>query len=254
MTTIEDVGLSGPLDGECGLFVVLEGAMDIVVRKAAGEVVRHASAGYAAFLSGDSRRSIVRMAGRARVAAVHVPPEWFARLSVQATVGDTKPIPRDETIKGLVSAMCDEIARDASTGRLYAESLSTALLSYALKNVSPRESAARGALSDAQCRCLRTYIRERLAEDLSLYELAHAVGLGARHFSRLFRSSFGTSPHQYVIHERLKEAARLLERGDRGVSDIAISVGFANQSHFTVAFRRGYGVTPRRWKGLGVRG
>jgi AraC-like DNA-binding protein len=241
---------SGPLDGEQGLLIVVEGSLEIVVRKGGTEVVRHAGAGYVSFLSGNERRPVVRMSGDAKLAAVHLPKEWFSRLALDAaldTFGLTRPLSGDEVVPKILSAMFDEIARGVPSGRLFAESLSTALLSYVLRHVAPSEVSRRGALSDAQCRRLRSLIHERLGDDLRLDDLARAVGLCSRHFTRLFRRAFGTTPHQYVLGQRLSEATRLLERGQHGLADVALQSGFANQSHFTAAFRKAYGMTPGRY-------
>jgi AraC-like DNA-binding protein len=229
---------------------VLDGRLEITVRKGRRDVVRHAGPGYASFLSGSERRTVVRMAGRARAVAVHMPREWFERLSFDgppSTFGRTRPLVNDHTVQRLVQAMCDEITRSAPTGRLYAESLSTALLSYVLSYVAPSAEAVRGALSERECRQIRNLVRERLQDELSIEELSRTVGVGPRHFTRLFRAAFDTTPHQYVLRERLNEGARLLERGGHDVAYVALNVGFATQSHFTSAFRKAYGVTPGRY-------
>ncbi len=89
--------------------------------------------------------------------------------------------------------MRDEVARGAVTGRLYAESLSVALLSYALDQVPFAPDVARGCLRDAEQRKLRRYILDHLAEDLSLCDLAALVGRQPRRFSTLFRQTFGAT-------------------------------------------------------------
>ena len=58
----------------------------------------------------------------------------------------------------------------------------------------------------------------------------------------------GVTPHQYVMRERVGEAKRLLAKGHMSVAEVALTVGFASQSHFTDLFRRAVGTTPKRYQ------
>nr|WP_231585133.1 helix-turn-helix transcriptional regulator [Burkholderia sp. 9120] len=68
------------------------------------------------------------------------------------------------------------------------------------------------------------------------------------HFARVFRHETGETPHQFVARLRPEEAARLLRATDQTVLQIALTVGFENASHFSVQFKRGYGVTPLAYR------
>jgi len=105
----------------------------------------------------------------------------------------------------------------------------------------------RGGLSDEQCRRIRSYIRDRLQQELSLIELSSLVGLRPRQFSTLFRRAFGTTAHRYIVTQRVSEAARMLRSGEDNLAAIALRIGFCSQSHFTAAFRNAFGVTPGRY-------
>lgn len=250
MGSFEGVGEAGPVDGEAGLLVILEGQVDCVLREKKREIRHQARAGSMSFLSGEDRRTLVRMRGRAEAVAIHLPEPWFHRLlldGVPVGFGRTPPLAADETVTSLARTMCREVARGAPTGRLYSESLSVALLSYALDRITPSRLAVRGSLSDLQRRRLEKYIAECLHEDLTLSELAALVGLGARHFSTLFRRAFGTTPHRYVMKRRLAEGARRLAQDRCDIADIALGLGFCSQSHFAAAFRQAYGDTPRQY-------
>jgi AraC family transcriptional regulator len=190
------------------------------------------------------------MNGSARAVAVRFPQAWFERYSLDGPpkgFGRNAPLHRDETVRTLARLMCEEVGRGGANGRLYSESLSMALFSYVMERVPAAPARASGALSDGQRRNLQHYVANSLHEDLSLSDLSARVGLGARHFSKLFQQAFGTTPHQYVLQARLAEGARLLSDGKHAIAAIAFHVGFSSQSHFTAAFRRVYGVTPRRY-------
>jgi AraC-like DNA-binding protein len=232
------------------MLVIMNGQVDIVLREDEREINLIGAPGTAYLLAGDRPLNLVRITGLAEAAAVQIPLEWFGRVSLSGappTFALTEPLFRDQTVLGLVKAMCNEVARGSMTGRLYAESLSMALLCYIIERIPYSSMRFCGRFSDSQCRRLQKYIQEYLCEDLSLYNLADIVNLSPRHFSTRFREAFGVSPHQYVLRNRLAEAARLLESGSEDIANIALRLGFCSQSHFTSAFRRFYGMTPGRY-------
>jgi AraC-like DNA-binding protein len=242
---------TGALAGECGILVITEGKLDVASRRGGREVRREVRAGCTFLVSGNDPATCVRVSGDAEAVAVHLPPEWLARLCLDAMppgFARSRRITNDPTVPSLVRAMMDEIARGAPTGRLYAESLSLALLSYVVHQSAPRSvGRARGHLSEAECHRLRTYVLDRLGDDLSVTDLAMHVGRRARHFSTLFRRAFGVPPHRYVLRQRLDQGARLLAGGDLDVAGVAFRLGFCSQSHFAAAFQRAFGVSPGRY-------
>jgi AraC family transcriptional regulator len=254
--SFEGSGESGPVDGECGLLAILDGGIEMVVRRKGHEVRVPAPPGTTFLVTGQDRPNVVRMTGTADAVAVRFPREWFERLAlhgVPAGFGQTKTLSRDVTVSSLVRAMRDEVARGAPTGRLYADSLSLALLAYVVEREPRCTAIVRGRLSEGECHRLRSYVNERLGEDLSLAELAAQVGRRPRHFSTLFRQAFGAPPYQYVLRQRLAEGARLLANGNADIAAIAYRLGFTSQSHFATAFRSAFGVAPRRY-GIEKRG
>lgn len=177
---------------------------------------------------------------------------FVAQTFVRAFERDAEQVPVvigavDPTVQRL-SALCDqEIARVGAGGRLYAEGLATALLvhlfrSYGAHPHRPRPFA--GGLAPAQLRQVQNYIEDCLDDDLGLAELASLTGLSTYHFGQAFKASTGVSPHRYVIERRVHRARELLIGGDRSISEIASDVGFSNQSHLTVHFRKQTGLTP----------
>jgi len=92
---------------------------------------------------------------------------------------------------------------------------------------------ARGGLAPGALRRVREYIDQHLAEKLRIDVLAHIGALSLGHFKRAFRQSMGLPPHQYVVRRRIAVATDLLRNTRRAVADIALEVGFADQSHFT---------------------
>jgi AraC family transcriptional regulator len=232
------------------MFVIINGKVDIMLREDKRHINVPCAPGTAFLLAGDSPFNLVRVTGNAEAVALRISRDWFRRLLLDRApraFGTTQPLDQDQTVLTLIRAMCDEVANGCATGRIYAESLSTALLTYAVERTPFSSFRPRRRLSESQRRRLQNYIDERLHDDLSLNDLARVIDLSPRHFSELFREAFGISPHQYVLHKRLAQGARMLESQDLDIAEIAAFLGFSSQSHFTSAFRRVYGTTPCRY-------
>jgi AraC family transcriptional regulator len=90
-------------------------------------------------------------------------------------------------------------------------------------------------------------IRERFTGPMSVQSLAQELGVHPVHLMRAFRKEFGTTLVEAVRILRIGHAKDLL-RGSRPIADIALTSGFADQSHFTKVFRRATGTTPRRYR------
>ena len=95
------------------------------------------------------------------------------------------------------------------------------------------------------------YMEEHIGENFTLEELARTVGVSRFHFARLFRMSTGKSPMVYALHLRIEHAKSMLLRGDRRACEIAMTLGFFDQSHFSRTFRRMTGVSPGEYVRLG---
>jgi AraC family transcriptional regulator len=157
----------------------------------------------------------------------------------------------DSQLAALMLNMRAEIRAGCPTGRLYGESLSLAMLGYLQGRYghTDRNSLRPGhTFSAAQIQQLRDYIHTDLSRDLGLNELATLVGLSPHYFSQLFKNTFGLAPHHYLLRERVIEGQRLLGTRRMPISEVAVALGFADQSHFTQVFRKLTGTTPSRYQ------
>jgi AraC-like DNA-binding protein len=77
-------------------------------------------------------------------------------------------------------------------------------------------------------------------------ELESVTGLDRFALARHFRAAYGTSPHRFQVGRRLVRAQTLIARGEP-LSEVAVSTGFADQSHLTRRFSARFGLTPGRW-------
>ncbi|NWF59025.1 MAG: helix-turn-helix transcriptional regulator [Fischerella sp.] len=157
----------------------------------------------------------------------------------------------DPLIQHIGLALKSELESDGMGSRIYIESLATTLCIHLLKNYSTslaKISTYSDGLSRIQLRKAIEYINENLEQDLTLAEIAAAVGMSMYHFSRLFKQSTGLSPHQYVMNCRIEKAKKLLVLSEETINQICQQVGFQNQSHFTSVFRRLIGITPKVYR------
>ncbi len=154
----------------------------------------------------------------------------------------------DPVIGQLAIALKTEIQTGCLSGRLYGESLGTALAARLARNYAvskPFLEFKASGLSQSQLERVTDYVKANLAQDLSILDLATLTGMSESHFSRSFKQSVGIAPYQYLIKQRVERAKQLLKQQAISISNIALDCGFANQTHLTKVFRRITGVTPK---------
>lgn len=98
---------------------------------------------------------------------------------------------------------------------------------------------------DSPLRLAKSYIRDNLDKDLSRQQIADQVFVHPDHLSRLFKKDTGYSLSEYILHERIDLASRLLAQTRIPVSLVASKAGFQNYSYFSQVFKRITGKSPR---------
>lgn len=92
------------------------------------------------------------------------------------------------------------------------------------------------------------YIHENFTREFSLDAMADAVGASKYYLERLFKSSVGLPPHAYMVQLRLEKGKQLLTKSNKPIAEIALELGFFDQSHFTNVFKRFTRVTPQAFR------
>jgi AraC family transcriptional regulator len=99
-----------------------------------------------------------------------------------------------------------------------------------------------------QARSIQMYIAAHLHCTIKVTELIRVVQFCPNRFNRVFKESFGCTPHQYVIRRRIERAQKLLLMCKDPLRRIAADCGFVNQSHLSNQFRKSVGQTPGEWR------
>ncbi len=118
----------------------------------------------------------------------------------------------------------------------YLFSMFLVLLSQAYK---PKE-----LLAENNIRKTAKYIELHYSEKLTLDELAKHANMSKNHFLRKFRSEFDTTPLQYLLDCRLKQAWTLLNESTLTIDQIAFAIGFCDSNYFIKTFSKHYGNSP----------
>ncbi|ACL22325.1 AraC family transcriptional regulator [Desulfitobacterium sp. LBE] len=90
----------------------------------------------------------------------------------------------------------------------------------------------------------RSFILHNHAQPLTIADAAQHLFISPSHLSRLFRQQLDCTFNDYLTRVRVEKAVELLKKPEFSVKDVALAVGFQNQSHFAKVFRKYIGVTP----------
>ncbi len=125
---------------------------------------------------------------------------------------------------------------------LLLQALARLLTNHADPQIWPRRvGSERPAIRKA-----REYIEMNFAEDVTLAKLADLAALSPYYFARSFEREVGIPPHSYLEGVRIRKARELLDCGEP-IVNVALSVGYSDQSHFTHRFKRFLGITPGQY-------
>lgn len=134
---------------------------------------------------------------------------------------------------------------------LYTESLATTLCYHLIEHharFERRVGPAGGRLPAAVLARLDAYLEAHAEQPVALETLADLANLSVFHFARRFKHTTGYSPYQYVLAWKMRRATELLRAGELPVAAIGDALGFASPAHFSAAFKRAVGQSPREFQ------
>src|SRR5215468_2940402 len=130
----------------------------------------------------------------------------------------------DRHITSVLVALTTDLDAGSPAGRLYGESLANALAVYLLSRYAVQRRfpvMPKGGLPGCRLRRVLDYVGDNLAEDISLSDLAQLAGMSPHHFAELFKRSMGSTPHRYLLQQRIERAKIALRDPRCAVLDAA---------------------------------
>lgn len=174
----------------------------------------------------------------------YIPPETIDDW-LQGQLGFSAPI---NTCQALHDTICKtHLALQNANDRLE-QQLAFAKLIEALQRISQvRRPEDQTPSKSADVDLAKDYIEANFREDFGLEQLCAIAGLNRFQLIRAFKKTTGLSPLAYRNQRRIDEARRLL-RGDETITQIAMTLGYADHAHMTRHFQRIVGTSPSRYR------
>lgn len=179
-----------------------------------------------------------RFEGRVRTFDVVLRASVLERVRDEFRLESLRPVSRRVEFGAMVRRLEVDLEEGTLGGALMVESRTLHLLDLARDKGSVEVGDPPAWLETA-----REYLHAHYSDAVGLDALAGLVGVHPSHLARTFRAVMGCTVGDYLRRVRVDEARRLL-RTDVPLGDVALRVGFADQSHFCKSFRRETGMTP----------
>lgn len=176
---------------------------------------------------------------------LYVPESTFREAAAgswraSGTLSFRKTVISDDSLRRTLSKLHDML--DIRTSALERESLFLSAAAKILERAGSWKNSIADIPAPVSVRLARDYLRDHLFADISLDQLASVSGLSKFHLLRQFRAAFGLPPHSYQLQQRIIRAKSLLRM--LAPVEVAVTCGFADQSHFHRVFRSLVGTTP----------
>jgi AraC family transcriptional regulator len=180
----------------------------------------------------------------------HVSSDYLRERQDAAGIGLIQPTPdlNDLIIRDPLAELLSRTLVENSNTRdgLYAESVGQTLVMHIAGMELSQPTAS--ALPKWRLKRVQEYVNAHLDEALSLADLAAVAGLSRMYFAGQFRAATGYRPHDYLLYQRIESAKSILSSTDMPLAEVALTVGFQAQAHFSTVFKRLTGQSPARWR------
>jgi AraC family transcriptional regulator len=142
----------------------------------------------------------------------------------------------------------DHLAGAGESDPLFVEEMTLGVLARLLARAYDHRSVRVTRGQEELARAAGALLGRTFTRNLPLSRIAAEVGCSPFHLARSFKETMGMTLHQHRLLLRLHASLALLRDTDRDLSTIALDLGFGDHSHFTMTFRRRFGVTPSRYR------
>lgn len=134
---------------------------------------------------------------------------------------------------------------DVTGLQLMAHVLEAAFFRHGIKR---RRRAATNADHAERTEAAKAYLAARMADNVTLDEVAAAVNASPFNFARIFQQQTGLPVHRYLTLLRLRASLERIAVAEADLTTIALDLGFSSHSHFSDVFRREFGETPSEFR------
>ena len=121
-------------------------------------------------------------------------------------------------------------------------------LDYLLRSAADEQLEHGSKLREFYIHEALTYIEHNFQNEITIEDIAGVCGLNRTYFGKIFKEALGKTPQEFLLNYRMLKAAELLKLTSLSIGDVGLAVGYANQMHFSRAFKNNYGISPREWR------
>lgn len=161
----------------------------------------------------------------------------------------------DPIVEHLLRAGREAEELGEEVGAIYADAVRLALVAKLLGNADGNgqrrsNGTQKAPLPEWRLKRVVEHVSANYARTITLSDLSAAAGLSRMHFAAQFRQATGLRPREFVLRRRVEAAQEMLLGTQTSLVEVALSVGFQTQAHFTTVFKRFVGETPNRWRSI----
>ncbi len=179
-----------------------------------------------------------------RVFVLEIPLKWIERLRENSLTLKSTVEFRGGSLPQLTAKLNREFHKTDSAASLAIEGLALEMMAQAARQSSNTLERA----TPRWLRRAREMLVEHFSENLTLAQVAAQVGVHPVHLASVFRQKYGCTVGEFVRQLRIEHACREIAKGELALATIALEAGFADQSHFSKAFKFYIGMTPTEYK------
>jgi AraC family transcriptional regulator len=179
-----------------------------------------------------------------RIFNIEFPTGWHDRIPERSTALHSPGHFRSGMPVRLARRLYGEFLNEDALSPLAIEGLTLEMLAAACR----QQGQGEGSRAPAWLGRVKDLLRDQFVESLPLETIAREVGVHPAHLCRVFRRHCCCTIGDYVRNLRIEQAGRFLADSNTPLSEIALAVGYSDQSHFSTAFKRRLGVTPAQFR------
>ncbi len=186
-----------------------------------------------------------------------LPREDEYRKQIQQAILLKTPVSifsNNQKLFGSLKSIIQDIRQNAFTGAYLEQYINAKILELMVCVVQPPAMVTHPTidLPDEEVEKMykaKSIILSNISQPCSIITLAQQVGTNECYLKRNFKKVFGDTVYQYMQQERMEKAKNMLLNTNQKIAAIAKSIGYKNASHFSVAYKKHYGVLPNQERG-----